>query len=121
MRQVLDPQAAAPRRRMFDLVFKDHQGFFRAGNKEELQLNGKIVYKEYYEIVRRVCAKERLLEFDMKEGWAPLCPFLGKEPPKGGVGEVVEGVSEEESVEYFEESGLDCGYCRSGYVCGCLV
>ena len=37
--QVLDPQSAAPRRRIFDFVFKDKQGFFRAGNKEELQLN----------------------------------------------------------------------------------
>jgi hypothetical protein len=27
--------------------------------------------------------KERLLVFEVKEGWGPLCMFLGKEAPKG--------------------------------------
>ncbi|MFO1075599.1 MAG: sulfotransferase [Geminicoccaceae bacterium] len=32
--------------------------------------------------VRRAIAPERLLAFDVAEGWAPLCRFLGAEIPK---------------------------------------
>ncbi|KAF6826966.1 nad dependent epimerase [Colletotrichum plurivorum] len=39
-------------------------------------------YREHYELVRRITPKERLLEFDLKDGWAPLCEFLGKPVPK---------------------------------------
>ena len=79
--QYLDPQLIGPTSRMFSYVFKDTKGFFRAGNKKELQQNARMIYKEHYELVRRVCPKERLLEFDLKEGWGPLCAFLGKEAP----------------------------------------
>ncbi|KAL8720092.1 MAG: hypothetical protein Q9225_002999 [Loekoesia sp. 1 TL-2023] len=38
-------------------------------------------YNDHYESVRRVVPKERLLEYEVKEGWEPLCRFLGKEVP----------------------------------------
>ena len=66
---------------MFNYVFRDKKGFYRAQTKEELQKNAKIIYREQYQLVRRVCPKERLLEFDLKEGWGPLCEFLGKKRP----------------------------------------
>ncbi len=34
------------------------------------------VYRAYEEEVRRTIAPERLLAFDVSEGWAPLCAFL---------------------------------------------
>jgi Sulfotransferase domain len=34
------------------------------------------LYKEHIEYVKRVCPKEKLLLFDVKEGWEPLCKFL---------------------------------------------
>ncbi len=34
------------------------------------------VYRAYEEAVRRTIAPERLLAFDVSEGWAPLCAFL---------------------------------------------
>ncbi|KAL8859178.1 MAG: hypothetical protein Q9198_010651, partial [Flavoplaca austrocitrina] len=40
-------------------------------------------YIEHYDYVRRVTPKERLLEYEVKEGWEPLCKFLGKEAPEG--------------------------------------
>ncbi|KAJ7843486.1 hypothetical protein B0H13DRAFT_1497239, partial [Mycena leptocephala] len=36
---------------------------------------------EHYARVRRAVAKERLFEFEVKEGWGPLCSFLGKGVP----------------------------------------
>ncbi|KAM0278249.1 hypothetical protein ACHAQH_005262 [Verticillium albo-atrum] len=38
-------------------------------------------YREYYELVRRVTLKDRLLEFKLSDGWGPLCQFLGKPVP----------------------------------------
>lgn len=36
---------------------------------------------EHYEHVRAIVPKERLLEFDLKDGWAPLCEFLDVKAP----------------------------------------
>ena len=43
--------------------------------------NAKKVYHELHEEVRRLVPKERLLEFQLGDGWGPLCEFLGKEAP----------------------------------------
>ncbi|MEH0156872.1 sulfotransferase family protein [Limibacter armeniacum] len=38
-------------------------------------------YKAHIEEVKSTIPKERLLIFDPKDGWEPLCSFLGKEVP----------------------------------------
>lgn len=45
----------------------------RARSKEE--------YRKHYALVRFLTAKERLLEYQLKDGWGPLCEFLGKPVP----------------------------------------
>lgn len=106
--QYLDPQLIGPTSRMFSYVFKDKQGFFRAGNKRELQQNAKTIYKEHYELVRRVCPKERLLEFDLTNGWGPLCAFLGKDVPKAPFPRLNErGALAERSKEFQKRSLLN--------------
>ncbi|KAL8653896.1 MAG: hypothetical protein Q9226_003651 [Calogaya cf. arnoldii] len=40
-------------------------------------------YLAHYDYVRRVTPKERLLEYEVNEGWEPLCRFLVKEVPEG--------------------------------------
>ncbi|KAL8807419.1 MAG: hypothetical protein Q9182_000758 [Xanthomendoza sp. 2 TL-2023] len=40
-------------------------------------------YLEHADYIRRVTPKDRLLEYEIKEGWEPLCRFLGKEVPEG--------------------------------------
>ncbi|KAI8610568.1 P-loop containing nucleoside triphosphate hydrolase protein, partial [Chytriomyces sp. MP71] len=37
--------------------------------------------EEHYAAVRRAVPRDRLLEFHVKEGWAPLCAFLGEDVP----------------------------------------
>lgn len=49
--------------------------------------NGRRCFREHNEVVRALGAvmeEERFLEFDVKEGWGPLCMFLGKEVPEVG-------------------------------------
>ena len=40
-------------------------------------------YLDHYEHVRSAVPKRRLLEFESKDGWEPLCKFLGKDVPAG--------------------------------------
>lgn len=40
------------------------------------------MYEEHYEAIKREVSPDRLLEFEVKEGWGPLCAFLGKEVPE---------------------------------------
>lgn len=39
------------------------------------------IFNRHNEAVKREIKKDRLLVFDAKEGWAPLCAFLGKKVP----------------------------------------
>jgi hypothetical protein len=40
------------------------------------------VFERHNEAVRLMVPPERLLVFDVREGWAPLCDFLGVEVPE---------------------------------------
>ena len=42
---------------------------------------GKLGYVTHYERVRRLVPRERLLEFNVADGWEPLCTFLGQPVP----------------------------------------
>ncbi|MCJ1259161.1 hypothetical protein MMC24_006997 [Lignoscripta atroalba] len=44
---------------------------------------GKRAFKEHNDLVRRVVPPERLLEYEVRQGWEPLCAFLGKDVPTG--------------------------------------
>lgn len=57
------------------------RGWFRAKNKTELLANERDVYREHYKTIREITPPDRLLEFNLKDGWAPLCKFLDKEEP----------------------------------------
>ena len=41
----------------------------------------KQVYVDYNAEIRRLVPEENLLVFNVKEGWGPLCEFLGEELP----------------------------------------
>lgn len=41
------------------------------------------VFNRHNEDVRRVVPADRLLVYEVKEGWGPLCEFLGVAPPAG--------------------------------------
>lgn len=43
--------------------------------------NAKEGYDSHYEHVRSLVPKDRLLEYNVKDGWAPLCKFLNVEHP----------------------------------------
>ncbi|KAL2147136.1 hypothetical protein VTI28DRAFT_566 [Corynascus sepedonium] len=56
-------------------------GFFGARTREGCEKNAKMVYERYYEDVRKAVPENRRLEYEISQGWAPLCEFLGVEVP----------------------------------------
>ena len=42
----------------------------------DFKRNGRRVFEEHYARIRKLVPKERLLEYHVSEGWAPLCEFL---------------------------------------------
>lgn len=43
---------------------------------------GRVAFREHNDLVRSIAPKHQFLEYDVKEGWEPLCEFLGKEVPE---------------------------------------
>jgi Sulfotransferase domain len=64
--------------RMTQLFHLNPEGMYH-----EFPSNGKRFYLEHNEKIRRVVQKEKLLDFNVKQGWGPLCEFLGVEKPEG--------------------------------------
>lgn len=64
---------------------KTISGFFGgARNLKELRLRAPDVFRRHSEAVKAHVAPERLLVYRVgRDGWEPLCKFLGKEVPQG--------------------------------------
>ncbi|KAJ6789854.1 hypothetical protein PWT90_11211 [Aphanocladium album] len=48
----------------------------------DFDTNGRRVYEEHNDRVRSLAPPERFLEYHVREGWGPLCKFLGRDVPK---------------------------------------
>jgi len=73
-RKFLNPDPFA---RMTELFHLNPEGMYH-----EFPSRGKQFYLKHNEKIRRVVPKEKLLEFNVKQGWGPLCTFLGENPPE---------------------------------------
>jgi len=62
-------------------IVKSIMAHWGAGDPND-RLALRHTYITHYSHVRHVVPRDRLLEFESKDGWGPLCEFLGKEPPK---------------------------------------
>jgi hypothetical protein len=45
------------------------------------EAEAKARFAAHYEKVRKIVPKESILEYEVAEGWKPLCAFLGKDVP----------------------------------------
>ena len=48
----------------------------------DFKQNGRRIFEEHYARIRKLVPKERLLEYDVSDGWAPLCKFLDVPMPE---------------------------------------
>ncbi|KAL4722161.1 hypothetical protein ACLX1H_010936 [Fusarium chlamydosporum] len=50
-------------------------------SRKDAEAKARDNYRKHYALVRRVTPPDRLLEFNLHQGWGPLCEFLDKEIP----------------------------------------
>ena len=66
--------------------FKVHQDIMwnsRFGGQFQNREKTIATYEAHIEEVKRTVPPEKLLVYNVKEGWKPLCDFLGKKAPRG--------------------------------------
>ena len=56
-------------------------GWMNSHCQAEMQEKARRAYRDHYALVRRVTPKDRLLDYQLADGWGPLCDFLGKPVP----------------------------------------
>lgn len=78
----LDRWVTGPVREVHFKWVMGHFGMANMKNKQEMREKSRSAYRRHNDLVRRVCPPERMLEFKIKDGWEPLCRFLGKDIPK---------------------------------------
>ncbi|KAJ7636738.1 hypothetical protein FB45DRAFT_742124 [Roridomyces roridus] len=79
---------------------------FHATTLREARAAARDAYRAYYEEIRSVTPKERLLEYKLGSGWEPLCKFLGKDVPDVPFPRVNEGAAFKERVELAKRKGI---------------
>jgi hypothetical protein len=75
--QVADRELVSPHARMINALI--WQGTFNG--KFEDKDYAIAIFQRHIEEVKQLVAAEKLLVYDVKEGWGPLCAFLGVEVP----------------------------------------
>ena len=84
---------------------------FHASNSAEFKANARGAYKEHYAEIRELLKQRgeidsRLLEFDLRTGWEPLCSFLGKDVPDVPFPKVNEDAMIQEKIQVMLVNGL---------------
>ena len=57
------------------------EGWIGAHSRKEMQEKARGKYEEHYALIERLTPAERLLKFNLEDGWEPLCKFLNKSIP----------------------------------------
>jgi hypothetical protein len=70
-------------RKLRRLLDNQYTKIWKSANKKDSDYKEvfKSVYREHNELVRAVIPRDKLLVFNVKQGWKPLCEFLAVEVP----------------------------------------
>ena len=63
-------------------------------------------FNEWVERVKKVVPEDRLLVFSVKEGWEPLCKFLGKPVPNQPFPRINDTQSIQRATRFFKYVGI---------------
>jgi hypothetical protein len=96
-------------------------GFFRSQNVDEIRKCARDRYREHYETIRRIVPEENLLNFNLSDGWAPLCAFLDKEVPDVDFPWVNETKALQETIKRVQTKMLTNALRKSAPVAGVVL
>lgn len=75
------PFSFSSRVRQLEPFVRDCMNVSGVSNSDKSLESLKSVYQKYVEEVKTTIPSDRLLVFDLRDGWEPLCKFLGKPIP----------------------------------------
>ena len=58
-----------------------YKELFRQVFRGPFRTNGKQIFIKHYEDIRKSVPPHQLLEYEVSQGWEPLCKFIGREIP----------------------------------------
>lgn len=63
------------------VAIKFEMGWTEAREPKDILQNARKSYVRHYREIRELVPKDKLLDYQLKDGWEPLCKFLGREVP----------------------------------------
>ena len=95
----------------FDYINLLRDAWFRlyGGTELPIRVTTRITYNAHIAWLQRVVTEEKLVFFDVREGWEPLCKALGKDVPEG-VG--LPRITDAEAIERFAKEQVKRGLVR---------
>jgi hypothetical protein len=66
--------------RLGDAITQTQAGY--SSNIDQARVRSKNAFRHHYQDVQEMVPQERLLVFKLRDGWKPLCEFLGKPLPE---------------------------------------
>ncbi len=79
-------------------------------------------FEEHNDLVRRLVPKENLLEYDARDGWEPVCEFLGHEKPRGIAFPALDADDDDDRIVRFQKAFWYIGMVRAlGKVAGIFI
>ncbi|USW58263.1 hypothetical protein Slin15195_G115820 [Septoria linicola] len=88
-------------------AFSGLQGGTASQKFHDLYRKAKQAYVRHYKTVRESVKPELLLDFQFKDGWKPLCEFLGKEVPDVEFPRINDAASYREYIAGAEKEGFE--------------
>jgi len=89
-------------------------GWMNSHCQAEMQEKARRAYRDHYALVRRVTPKDRLLDYQLADGWGPLCDFLGKPVPDVLFPRVNDSEALQELLAIIIKRGLYYAFKRAG-------
>lgn len=80
-------------------------GWMDSHSLREMQEKARPTYRQHYALVESITASERLLRFNLADGWEPLCQFLGKPVPEVQFPRVNESAALQEKIGLIARRG----------------
>jgi hypothetical protein len=103
---LFDRELMRPLHFLWSRLLASKDGFLEGTTKEQVEENALKIYRKHNALVISHTPTKNLLLFNLKDGWEPLCAFLGTEIPKVPFPNVNEGDAVKDIVAAFTKKSM---------------
>lgn len=103
---LFDRKLMRPLHFLWSRLLATEDGFLEGTTKDQVEGNALEIYRKHNSLIIAHTPPDNLLRFDLKDGWEPLCAFLGKEIPNVPFPNVNEGDAVKDIVAAFTQKSI---------------